>query len=151
MKQQLRANVSRSFNSNSKLSLWNSLYFKYSISCMTLLKANFTSFQTILYREYWMIYGGQGFLSIAWSGSLPSPSTPSESSTGNTQEDWERDTSRVPSKQTKINFGSNQNKPKQDLFCVCFGLFRETKNKNFWFVSVFRTYTKTTETNRTVS
>ncbi len=27
---------------------------------------------------------------------------------------------RVSSKQTKINFGSNQNKPKQDLFRVCF-------------------------------
>jgi hypothetical protein len=37
---------------------------------------------------------------------------------------------RVSSKQTKINFGSNRNKPKQDLFRVCFGLFRETKNKN---------------------
>jgi hypothetical protein len=36
---------------------------------------------------------------------------------------------RVSSKQTKINFGSNRNKPKQDLFRVCFGLFRETKNK----------------------
>ncbi len=34
---------------------------------------------------------------------------------------------RVSSKQTKINFGSNRNKPKQDLFRVCFGLFRETK------------------------
>jgi hypothetical protein len=30
-------------------------------------------------------------------------------------------------KQTKINFGSNRNKPKQDLFRVCFGLFREKK------------------------
>ncbi len=58
---------------------------------------------------------------------------------------------RVSSKQTKINFGSNQNKLKQDLFCVCFGLFRETKNKIFWFVSVFRTYIETTETNRSVS
>jgi hypothetical protein len=29
----------------------------------------------------------------------------------------------------KINFGSNRNKPKQDLFCVCFGLFCETKKK----------------------
>jgi hypothetical protein len=38
---------------------------------------------------------------------------------------------RVSSKQTKINFGSNRNKPKQDLFRVCFGLFRETKKKNF--------------------
>ncbi len=42
---------------------------------------------------------------------------------------------RVSSKQTKINFGSNRNKPKQDLFRVCFGLFRETKNKKFRFVS----------------
>ncbi len=58
---------------------------------------------------------------------------------------------RVSSKQTKIIFGSNRNKPKQDLFRVCFGLFRETKNKKFRFVSVFRTYMETTETNRTVS
>jgi hypothetical protein len=35
---------------------------------------------------------------------------------------------RVSSKQTKINFGSNRNKPKQDLFRVRFGLFHETKN-----------------------
>jgi hypothetical protein len=58
---------------------------------------------------------------------------------------------RVSSKQTNINFGSNGKKPKQDLFRVCFGLFRETKNKIFRFVSVFRTYIETTETNRTVS
>ncbi len=45
----------------------------------------------------------------------------------------------------------NRNKPKQDLFRVCFGLFRETKNKKFRFVSVFRTYIETTETNRSVS
>jgi hypothetical protein len=57
---------------------------------------------------------------------------------------------RVSSKQTKINFGSNRNKPKQDLFRVCFGLFRETKNKFFRFDSVFRTYIETTETNRIV-
>ncbi len=57
----------------------------------------------------------------------------------------------MSSKQTKIIFGSNQNKPKQDLFRVCFGLFRETKKKNFRFVSVFRTFIETTETNRTVS
>jgi hypothetical protein len=38
-------------------------------------------------------------------------------------------------KQTK-NFDSNRNKPKQDLFRLCFGLFCETKNKQFWFVSV---------------
>ncbi len=36
---------------------------------------------------------------------------------------------RVSSKQTKMNFGSNRNKPKQDLFRVCFDLFRETKKK----------------------
>ncbi len=59
--------------------------------------------------------------------------------------------SRVSSKQTKINFGSNRNKPKQDLFRFCFGLFRETQNKIFRFVSVFRTYIETTETNRSVS
>ena len=44
---------------------------------------------------------------------------------------------RVSSKQSKINFVSNRNKPKQDLFRVCFGLFRETKKIKFWFVSVF--------------
>ena len=60
-------------------------------------------------------------------------------------------TGRVSSKQSKKNFGSNRNKPKQDLFRVCFGLFRETKNLKFRFVSVFRTYIETTETNRTVS
>ncbi len=59
--------------------------------------------------------------------------------------------SRVSSKHTKINFGSNRNKPKQDLFRVCFGLFRETKKKKIRFVSVFRTYIETTETNRSVS
>jgi hypothetical protein len=58
---------------------------------------------------------------------------------------------RVSSKQTKIIFGSNRNKPKQDLFRVCFGLFRETNSKKFRFFSVFRTYIETTETNRTVS
>ncbi len=61
------------------------------------------------------------------------------------------DQTRVSLKQTKTNFGSNQNKPKQDLFRVGFDLFRETKNKKFLFVSVFRTYIETTETNRTVS
>jgi hypothetical protein len=58
---------------------------------------------------------------------------------------------RVSSKWKKKNFGSNRNKPKQDLFRVCFGLFRETKKKIFRFVSVFRTFIETTETNRTVS
>jgi hypothetical protein len=60
-------------------------------------------------------------------------------------------TGRVSSKQTKINFGSNRNKPKQDLFRVCFGLFRETKKKIFRLVSDFRTLIETTETNRSVS
>jgi hypothetical protein len=58
-----------------------------------------------------------------------------------------------PFKETQgnvVNFGSNRNKPKQDLFLVCFGLFRETKDKKIWFVSVLRTYIETTETNRTV-
>jgi hypothetical protein len=45
----------------------------------------------------------------------------------------------------------NRNKLKQDLFRVCFGLFRETKNNKFRFVAVFRTYIETTETNRAVS
>jgi hypothetical protein len=58
---------------------------------------------------------------------------------------------RMSSKQTKKNFGSNRNKPKQDLFQLFFGLFCETKSKNFRFVSVFRTYIETTETNRNVS
>ena len=58
---------------------------------------------------------------------------------------------RVSSKQTKIIFGSNRNKPKQDLFRVCFGLFRETKNFFFrfvskQFVSVFRLFRFYTET-----
>ncbi len=39
---------------------------------------------------------------------------------------------RWPS-QTKIIFGSNRNKPKQDLFRVCFGLFRETKKVSVCF------------------
>ncbi len=35
------------------------------------------------------------------------------------------------SKQTKINFGSNQNKLKQDLFRVCSVCFVKPKKKNF--------------------
>ncbi len=58
---------------------------------------------------------------------------------------------RVSSKWKKKIFGSNRNKPKQHLFRVCFGLFRETKNILFRFVSVFRIFIETTETNRTVS
>jgi hypothetical protein len=34
---------------------------------------------------------------------------------------------RVSSQQTKVNFSSNRNKPTQDLFRICFGLFCETK------------------------
>ncbi len=36
------------------------------------------------------------------------------------------------------------------MFWLRFGLFRETKNKKFSFVSVFRTYNEKNETNRTV-
>ncbi len=46
----------------------------------------------------------------------------------------------MSSKQTKINFGSNRNKPKQDLFRVCFSLFRETKKKKFWCFGVSNLY-----------
>ncbi len=57
----------------------------------------------------------------------------------------------VSSKQTNMIFGSNRNKPKQDLFRVCFGL--SWKNKQFRFVKFVSvwTYIETTETNRTVS
>jgi hypothetical protein len=51
-------------------------------------------------------------------------------------------TPRVSLKQTKINFGLNRNKPKQDLFRVCFGLFRETKNKNFGLFRCFEPISK---------
>jgi hypothetical protein len=90
-------------------------------------------------------------------GTLPAPLSPA--SVPLTPEPGEGDTlacgrgvgGRVSSKQTKISFGSNRNKPKQDLFRVCFGLFRETQKKIFRFISVFRTFIETTETNRTVS
>jgi hypothetical protein len=49
---------------------------------------------------------------------------------------------RVTSKQTKIIFGSNRNKLKQDLFRVCFGLFRETKKKNFGLFRCFEPISK---------
>jgi hypothetical protein len=48
----------------------------------------------------------------------------------------------VSSKQTKIIFGPNRNKPKQDLFRVCFGLFRETKKKNFGLFRCFEPISK---------
>ncbi len=50
--------------------------------------------------------------------------------------------SRVSSKQTKIIFGLNRNKPKQDLFRVCFGLFCETKNKSFGLFRCFEPISK---------
>jgi hypothetical protein len=43
---------------------------------------------------------------------------------------------RVSSKQTKKNFGSNRNKPKLNLFRLIFGLFRKTIKTFFRFVSV---------------
>jgi hypothetical protein len=66
---------------------------------------------------------------------------------------------RVSSKQTKIIFGSNRNKPKQDLFRVCFvkptktksfGLFRcfEPLSKQPKQTELFRNKPKQTETNR---
>ncbi len=45
----------------------------------------------------------------------------------------------------------NRNKPKLNLFWLFIGLFRETKKHFFRFVSVFRTDSETTETNRTLS
>jgi hypothetical protein len=54
----------------------------------------------------------------------------------------------VSSKQSNFFFGSNRNKPKLNLFRLFFGLFRGTKKHFFRFVSVFRTGTETTETNR---
>ena len=63
---------------------------------------------------------------------------------------------RVSSKQTKINFGSNRNKPKQDLFRVCFvkpitksfGLFRcfESISKQPKQTELFRNKPKQSET-----
>ncbi len=48
---------------------------------------------TLLYpREYWMKYRGPDFLAVVWFGSSPPPPLPSVSSTGGTQEDWERET-----------------------------------------------------------
>jgi hypothetical protein len=56
----------------------------------------------------------------------------------------------VGSRTTPKNFQFEQ---KQDLFHLCFGLFRETKNNFFFFfqfVLVVQTYIKITERNRTV-
>jgi hypothetical protein len=44
--------------------------------------------------------------------------------------------SRVSSKQSNFFFGLNQNEPKLNLFRLFFGLFRETKQIFFRFVSV---------------
>ncbi len=54
---------------------------------------------------------------------------------------------RCPRNTEKKNFGSNRNKPKQDLFRLCFSMFRDTK---FFvclirFVSVFQSYIETTK------
>jgi hypothetical protein len=49
---------------------------------------------------------------------------------------------RVSLKKTKKNFGTNRNKPKLSLFRLIFGLFRETKQIFFRFVSVFKTVSK---------
>jgi hypothetical protein len=49
---------------------------------------------------------------------------------------------RVSSKWKIKFFGSNRNKPKQDLFRVCFGLFRETKKKNFGLFRCFEPISK---------
>ncbi len=53
---------------------------------------------------------------------------------------------RVSSKQTKINYGSNRNKPKQDLFRTCFGLFQvcflKPKRKNFGLFRCFEPKSK---------
>jgi hypothetical protein len=47
-------------------------------------------------REYWMIYRGPGFLAVVWFGSSSFPATPFPSHVskldGDTQEDWERET-----------------------------------------------------------
>ncbi len=48
----------------------------------------------LLLREYWMLHIGPGILAIVWFGSsptLPNP-FPSVSSSGDTWEDWERET-----------------------------------------------------------
>jgi hypothetical protein len=54
----------------------------------------------------------------------------------------------------KKNLGSNQNKPKKDLFSCVSVCVVKPKTKYFYlfiFVSVFRTYIEKTEINRTVS
>ncbi len=56
----------------------------------------FLSFNIWSGREYWMIYRGQGFPAVlVWFGSYPTPHfppLPSVRSTGDTQKDWERET-----------------------------------------------------------
>ncbi len=49
-------------------------------------------------REYWLTYRGPGFLAVIWFGSSPTPSPPlpSVSSTGDTQEDWEKIDNLLP-------------------------------------------------------
>jgi hypothetical protein len=68
----------------------------------------------------------------------------------NTGKNSYTNTRRVSSKKEK-KFDSNRKNRNKICFGFCFGLFRETKTKKVRFVSVFRTYIETTETNRTVS
>jgi hypothetical protein len=51
----------------------------------------------------------------------------------------------------KQYFRFNRNKPKLTLFWLFFDLSHETKKNIFRFVSVIRTFTETTETNKPVS
>ncbi len=56
--------------------------------------AFFTTLPILYPREYWMIYRGPGFFAVVLSWLYaPPPLPPSVSSTGDTQEDWERETS----------------------------------------------------------
>ncbi len=62
------------------------------------VRANFLTAHRTRRREYWMIYSRPGFLAVVWFGSSPIPLPPTLPSvnawlaSGNTQEDWERDT-----------------------------------------------------------
>jgi hypothetical protein len=65
------------------------------IDCLMLTYPSFTCSDWVFSKQYWMIYRGPGFLSVVWFGSSPTLSTllsplPSVSSTGDTQEGWER-------------------------------------------------------------
>ncbi len=47
---------------------------------------------TLKSREYWMIYRGPGFLAVSWLLACPLPPLLSLSTTGNAQNDWDRET-----------------------------------------------------------